>query len=112
MMVPVIMAAMLGLVLSNLTMTESPNARAQVFDDVKRVESPEVASNLEMQIADDAKPVAERLAAQSGGAGFQPKPQSNEDQPCLTEEQVSRHRSRGNRQAMPFRSHSTQVREV
>lgn len=93
MMIPVIACALLGLVLANLTMSDSPRARAQVFDQVERVEAvAEVINDNEIQATDNPALVAERLDAKSQGAGFQPGNQTGEDCPCpcpcLTEDQV------------------------
>lgn len=73
MLAPVLMAAVFGLVLSNLTMSDTPRAEAGVFDQVERVtvgpQSPK---------PDDIPTVK--------GAGFQPQQMANDCPcPCLDE---------------------------
>lgn len=79
MVLPVVAAAVLGLVLSNLTMSQTGNANAQVspFSDVERV--------LVSQNSVPQEPVMEA----AGGAGFQPSYMADEcDCDCLAESDI------------------------
>jgi type II secretory pathway pseudopilin PulG len=94
MVIPVMAAALLGLVLSNLTMTQTAAVKASPFDDVERVQrtmTAEVTRATEM--ATDPVPVAKLLEMRSGGAGFQPQSESGEcvcNCDCLDEAAIRR----------------------
>lgn len=78
--VPVIGAALLGMVLSNLTMSDTATSVAQSpFDEVKMVSPPSVAERLDA------------VAEVSRGAGYQPEPEASTScncDDCLDEEDV------------------------
>lgn len=92
MVIPVMAAALLGLVLSNLTMTDPTPVKASPFDEVERMQRSMVAEVTNASdMAADPEPVAKQLERRAGGAGFQPKAESGEcvcDCDCLDEKDI------------------------